>query len=300
MSQGIYILANERVIDHTIALLNSIRFYDPDTPIVMIPYDNQYQAIAKIITQSFAVKVYEDLQFLEYLSNLIDQVFGRNFLERPNLLRKLACWFGPFDEFLYIDTDIVVFEKIIDNLKYLSDYDFICCDYQHRGGINQVFTTKILEILSEDEIEDVFNSGFWGSKRKLISQQDLYETFTFCAANPEYFYLLNSDQTILNYLILKKTSRRFNIVRESDQVPGNWAGSRHFKQESNILIDPTVNQPLKFVHWAGVRIKPGGAYWDIWKHYRYLNESVPDDASFPVLARKNFWQRLKEKMKSKF
>jgi hypothetical protein len=56
MSRGIYIVGNDRVIDNAIALLNSIRAYDPDTPIVMIPYNNQYQAIAEIITKSYGYK----------------------------------------------------------------------------------------------------------------------------------------------------------------------------------------------------------------------------------------------------
>ncbi len=39
MSRGIYITANDRVTDRAVALLNSIRLYDPDTPIIMIPYE---------------------------------------------------------------------------------------------------------------------------------------------------------------------------------------------------------------------------------------------------------------------
>lgn len=296
MSRGIYILANDRVIDNAIALLNSIRAYDADSPIVMIPYNNQYQAIADIITNSYGVKIYEDLQLLEKIDDLVKQTCGDNLLDRPNLLRKLACWFGPFDEFLYIDTDIVVFEKIIENLNYLENNDFICCDYQYTGGIKQVFTPKITEIFSEDELKDVFNSGFWGSKKNLITQQDLQNTFEFCASHPEYFYVLNSDQTILNYLVLKRMSRRFNIVRENGKGPGNWAGSPHFKQEGYKLVDPKVNQPLKFVHWAGVRLEPGGSYWDIWEHYRYLNEPKPAQVAF-TQKKKSLWQQIKDKIK---
>ncbi|MFE1744293.1 Npun_R2821/Npun_R2822 family protein [Coleofasciculus sp. H7-2] len=296
MSRGIYILANDRVIDNAIALLNSIRVYDADSPIVMIPYNNQYQAIADIITKSYGVQIYEDLQLLENIDDLVKQTCGENLLDRPNLLRKLACWFGPFDEFLYIDTDIVVFEKIIENLNYLANNDFICCDYQYTGGIKQVFTPQITEIFTEDELKDVFNSGFWGSKKTLITQQDLQDTFTFCASHPEYFYLLNSDQTILNYLVLKRISRRFNIVRENGKGPGNWAGSPHFKQEGNKLVDPKVNQPLKFVHWAGVRLEPGGSYWDIWEHYRYLNEPKPAQVA-STQKKKSLWQQIKDKIR---
>ncbi|MBC7516775.1 MAG: methionine synthase, partial [Alkalinema sp. FL-bin-369] len=35
MSRGIYITANDRVADHAIALLNSIRAYDTETPVVL-------------------------------------------------------------------------------------------------------------------------------------------------------------------------------------------------------------------------------------------------------------------------
>jgi hypothetical protein len=82
----------------------------------MIPYDDHYQAIAKLLTENYGVKVYEDLQFIERLSNQLHGIFGKKFFARPNQFRKQACWFGAFDEFLYIDTDVVVFEKIIDNL----------------------------------------------------------------------------------------------------------------------------------------------------------------------------------------
>ncbi|MDP8966517.1 MAG: alpha-1,3-mannosyltransferase family protein, partial [Cyanobacteriota bacterium] len=114
MTRGIYIIANDRVIEQAIALLNSIRVHDTDTPIVMIPYDDHYQAIAKLLTENYGVKLYEDLQFIERLSNQLHEIFGNKFFARPNQFRKQACWFGAFDEFLYIDTDIVVFEKIID------------------------------------------------------------------------------------------------------------------------------------------------------------------------------------------
>jgi len=39
MKKGIYITANDKVMDYAIACLNSIRLYDPEIPIVLIPYD---------------------------------------------------------------------------------------------------------------------------------------------------------------------------------------------------------------------------------------------------------------------
>ena len=300
MTRGIYIIANDRVIEQAIALLKSIRVHDTDTPIVMIPYDDHYQAIAKLLTENYGVKVYEDLQFIERLSNQLHEIFGNKFFARPNQFRKQACWFGDFDEFLYIDTDVVVFEKIIDNLDYLNNYEFICCDYQHTGGIKNVFTNKAIEdkVFTKTEVQDIFNGGFWGSKKSLISEQVLYETFSECAAHPEYFDFSEktSDQPIINYMMLKHMPRRFNIVRRPGGAPGNWAGSKQFQTQGHQLIDPNVNQPLQYLHWAGIRIQPGCPYWDIWKYYRYLNESEPLEVE-QTQSRISILQKIKNKIR---
>ncbi len=300
MSRGIYITANDKVTDCAIAFLNSIRHFDTETPIVLIPYDENYHAIAKLLEEQYNVQLYEDLDFIERLSRKLYQIFGKNFFARPNQFRKQACWFGPFDEFLYIDTDIVVFEKIIDNLNYLADYDFLCCDYQHLGGIKNVFTSEVIDnnIFNERELQDIFNGGFWASKKGLLSEADLYESFHECAAHPEYFDFSQktSDMPIINYTILKRVSRRFNIVRRPEKAPGNWAGSNHFQQQGNRLIDPTINQPLQYLHWAGIRIEPDCPYWDIWKHYRYLNERETTQPAKTQPAQ-NFWKKLLDNIK---
>ncbi|HEY9627741.1 MAG TPA: Npun_R2821/Npun_R2822 family protein [Coleofasciculaceae cyanobacterium] len=279
MKRGIYITANDRVIDHAIALLNSIRQHDTETPVVLIPYDDNYQLVADTLAEKFGVQIYPDLAFIDRLSQRLHEIFGDRFFARPNQFRKQACWFGDFDQFLYIDTDIVVFEKISDRLNHLAEADFICNDYQHRGGIANVFTSKVLEeqIFTAAECQEVFNGGFWGSKQGLITEADLYATFAECAAHPEYFDFSQktSDQPIINYMVLKQLSRRYNIARQSHKAPGNWAGSPHFVREGDRLIDTQIAQPLHYLHWAGIKIQPGCPYWEIWEHYRYLNEPKP-------------------------
>ncbi len=282
MTRGIYITANDKVIEQAIALLKSIRFYDKNTPVVLIPYDDNYQVIAKKLNEDFGVQVYPDLDFIERLSIKLQSIFGEDFFARPNQFRKQACWFGEFDEFLYIDTDIVVFKKIVDDLNYFTDYDFICYDYQHKAGIRNVFAQKIIEdkVFTENELKGMFNGGFWASKKGLMSEEKIYQIFEECAANIDYFDFSykTSDQPIINYMILKNIERRFNLAHEPDKNPGNWAGTSHFQQEGYQLIDPNNNQPLHYLHWAGIKIKPGCPYWDIWKHYRYLGETAPDDS----------------------
>ncbi len=280
MNRGIYITANDKVADHAIALLNSIRAYDTETPVILIPYDENYLEVARVLKERFNVALFQDLNLVDRLSRRLHSAFGEHFFAQPNQFRKQACWFGEFDEFLYIDTDIVVFEKIIDNLNHLEKYDFLSCDYQHRGGIKNIFSETVVhkEIFRQDELKDIFNGGWWASKKGLITETDLYETFAECAAHLDYFDFTQStsDQPIINYMILKRIEKRFNLVNLDDQVPGSWAGSTHFMREGNSLIDPSYDRPLQYLHWADVCIEPGCSYWDIWAYYRYLGETMPE------------------------
>lgn len=297
MKRGIYITGNDKVLEHSIAFLNSLRHWDKETPITLIPYDENYHKIADYLQHHYQVKVYEDLAFIQRLSQQLYDIFGQNFFARPNQFRKQACWFGEYDEFLYIDTDIVVFEKIIDNLNYLNTYDFLCCDYQYKAGIKNVFTPKVIEenIFTSTELQDIFNGGFWASKKGLLTEKDLYESFRECAQYPEYFDFSQktSDQPIINYMILKRIKKRFNIVKRENKAPGNWAGSPHFISKDHVLFDPKVDQPLQYLHWAGFRIQPQCPYWDIWKHYRYLNHQgiIPSDAELTP-KKPSFWQKI--------
>lgn len=116
--------------------------------------------------------------------------------------------------------------------------------------------------------------------------------FTECAAHPEYFDFSQktSDQPIINYMLLKRIPRRFNIVRRPGKAPGNWGGSPHFQTQADILIDPSVNQPLQYLHWAGIRIEPGCPYWEVWEHYRNLNPEM-SPAVFPSKSKKSLWEK---------
>ena len=301
MSCGIYIVANDRVGENAIALLNSIRLYDPDIDIFLIPFDENHQDIANTLNKLHQVKLFPDLDFLEQLTQKIATIFDRDFLALPNKMRKLVTWFGPLEKFLYIDTDIIVFEKLSKVLEHLETADFLCCDYHHSGrGLKDIFSPVIQEksIFTETELADVFNSGFWGSKKGAISESRLYELLTDCANHREYFDFSRqtTDQPILNYIVLKSMPQRLNLVKLDANVPGSWAGSKHFEQKDAVLYDR--GKRLMYLHWAGTPMQPGGPYRDLWEHYRYLHEprSQKQVSSVPE---KTFWQQMKTAIKNR-
>jgi hypothetical protein len=160
--------------------------------------------------EKYGVILYPNLQLVEELAQKIYDIFGEKFFARPNQFRKQVCWFGELDQFLYIDTDIVVFEKIIDNLNFLDTYDFLCCDYQHKKGITDVFNPIVLEqgIFTENDLTGMFNGGFGLVKR-------------ICSQNRNYMVLFKNVPLIQNILIfLKKPPiNRLLIIPFSNEFP---------------------------------------------------------------------------------
>ena len=120
MTSGVYIVANDRVFDQAIALLSSLRARDPDIPVFMIPFDDNHEKILSVCREKFDVQQYPDLSFLEKLTQDIADIFPRDFLRLPNKMRKLGCWFGPLEKFVYIDTDILLFQSVDKSLEYLE------------------------------------------------------------------------------------------------------------------------------------------------------------------------------------
>jgi hypothetical protein len=301
MNRGIYIVANDQVIENAIALLNSIRYHDPDVLVYLVPFNDNYQKIASILQARHQVQMFPDLQFVARFTQNIQDIFPRDFLNLPNKMRKFVLWFGPLDEFLYIDTDIIVFEPITNILDYLNQYEFVCCDYHYKNRkLADIFSKAIKEknIFTDVELEDVFNSGFWASKKGLFTEEELYQLLRECAQNREYFDFTYkvTDQPMLNYVVLKTTKKRFNLVKLPEKEPGSWAGSKHFIEKDYILYDE--EKPLRYLHWAGQRMQPGGAYRKLWEHYRYLGETQPTQIKLcPKIQSK--WRQILQQIKKK-
>ncbi|MGB7086811.1 MAG: hypothetical protein WBD47_14730, partial [Phormidesmis sp.] len=93
--RGVYIVANDKVAENAIALMSSLRLHDPEVPVYLIPFNDDYHAVAERIGDLYDVKLFPDLAFVEALTQKIGNIFPRDFLALPNKMRKLAAWFGP-------------------------------------------------------------------------------------------------------------------------------------------------------------------------------------------------------------
>ena len=199
MNRGIYIVANDKVIESAIALIASIRLYNCQVPVFLIPFDDNYQQVAAVLSSLYGVQLFPNLGFVEQFTREIGQTFDRTFLALPNKMRKLCAWFGPLDEFLYIDTDIIVFEDIAANLNKLSEVDFFCCDYHHLSEkLRNVFSPVVKEqnIFTDSQLQDVFTAVFGLREKELLQN---YKCMKLCENVP-------SIENILTLLKMSQTN----------------------------------------------------------------------------------------------
>src|SRR3569833_2800139 len=115
--RGVYFIANDWAYDQTVAFLNSFRLYNPSIPLCLIPYDNATKRL-RSLSAEYNFFVFEDKRTLA-----VADAVNVTFYPQNGVLRKLAMWNGPFDEFVYFDTDMIVLHSVDFMYDVLQEFD---------------------------------------------------------------------------------------------------------------------------------------------------------------------------------
>lgn len=269
MSFGVYIVGNDKVCDHVVALVNSLRYYNPKVAITLIPYDSNYQ---KVLAAT-RVELFNDLPGLMEISLQLQKTLSQPgapaHSNKYARLHNLATWLGDYDDFVSLDADIVFFTDIEPfAYKLLNGYDFACYDrtYIHNG--RWVFTDKARELYSKEAYRRLFNNGFWVSRKGLFTKEKILEHLEECTHMYEYFDFKSGviAQPIINSLVLDSIPLdKINNYLAHNKLPEPWVGFKYQEVQPHILGTP--NSALPFIHWAGREICKETRYWEIWEYY---------------------------------
>jgi len=276
-NQGVYFLANDSVIDNVIAFLNSFRENNPDIALRLVPYDDSIEHIVSLQSE-YNFSVWRSDQLFQKCDEISMQFHGKVF----GHYRKLALWEGPFEEFIYIDTDTVILEKIDFVFQFLASYSFIASHSNVRSIRKWVWKDSVEKatLLTREQISFAANTGFFSSKRGNLSVTKALKSLPRALALVEHMELLCIEQPFLNYLVVTSDlpftslSTLFLELRSDDVALERWGGSNLGLVVNGRIISPCFPRTL-LVHWAGEwkRASLEGSpirNEDLWKHYRYL------------------------------
>lgn len=326
---GICTLANDRIYDQLVALLNSIEVNGgKDLPVCVYPYDDNTERIGREIAQRPNVQLFDNQGVIERWENFAKSAWephptakerwlkaGSRGYHRFGTHRRYCAFDGPFDRFIYMDGDTLLISPLDRVFAQLDNYDCVVYDFQHKDitHVYEVTSPKLLEIFPQESLnQKIFCSGFYGSKKGLFdeNQRDwLVEQLR--SGEAEILYPMAPDQTIVNYMMMRSNFSIYNLALQlpKEERTGCCVTSPHFQVLDNILYDR--GKRLTYIHYIGLssslftRLCSGEnldfPYRDIFLHYRYLYQPsqrpVFTDSPKPYQPpTPTFWQKVTRKL----
>lgn len=254
--RGVYFVANDRILELTLAFLNSFRAFNPDTELCLIPFRSDIQQLESW-SQHYRFSIFQNAVILQE-ADAISMLYHP---EVTGHYRKLACWQGPFDEFIYIDVDMVVLKDLGFAFHLLDAFDCITSCSNIPESEQWVWKPTIYDtdILTKDQITFAANTGFIISGKKLFQGVDFMQCARQALVLKPHMELFCKEQPLLNYLIVTSGGSYTSLfaLMDTEHFPQNymeyWAGNGR-KQMQKDLTTMHLGKPREIflIHWAGV------------------------------------------------
>lgn len=268
--RGAYFLANDGISDLTVAFLNSFRRYNPAMSLCFIPYNDQCRYIQSLAS-GYNFTMFSDPERL----GRCDDISLRFHNEVSGQYRKLLCWEGPFEEFVYIDVDTVVLRNIDFAFEFAKDYGFLasCSDLPQCRKYVWRDSVDACAALTDRQKNFAANTGFFVSRKGCLSLRGAEAQLSLALDMKEHMELICIEQSLLNYLIVSSgkpytSLRTLARDRRDWSIPQErWATFNEPRNENGEFILPVV-PPLFLIHWAGVWRNGSHLESKLWRFYR--------------------------------
>ena len=300
MKTGIYIVANDRVCNQLIALLNSAKINWPNhPPICVIPYDGYYSDVRAVVEKYSNVFLFEDIKTLFDVDKFFGNIWmscepalkvwrekNKHLPHRLGEHRRFLAFTdkAPFDRFLYIDVDTYFNRDLTELFELLNSFDLIAHDYQFKAPKHALnVNSKKLSTLLNGELEDqVMCSGFFLSRKDLFSKEQWQKLPLLIRKDADLLHYWAPDQTLLNYMINKFKVKFVNLIRywHEERRTADSQTYTKFKFRDGKLYQN--GKEITYFHHIGVpaeefnRICEGKSpihdfrYQDVFKYFRHI------------------------------
>lgn len=287
---GICTLANDRVFDQLVALLNSIEaIIGQSIPVCIYPFDDQLNRIRAEIANRPNVMLYDDQASIDRWDNFMQRIAPERLNQKLRLYgahRRFCAFDGPFDRFVYMDADTLLMQPLDAVFDKLNSHDWIVYDYQFLdpSKIYNLNTPTLYEIFSSERVKtEIFCSGFFAAKRGLFDVQQRETLIAqLQAGERDILYEGAGEQPVLNYMVMRSHLKCCNLAQllRSEESTGCSVTSGHFEERNHVLYDRGTR--LTYLHYIGVkpqlmeRVCQGEnvafPYRDLFLYYRFLHE----------------------------
>jgi hypothetical protein len=227
----------------------SIRYFCGDIPICLI-VNGDFSV--DILKKTYGVRAI-------YPKNVPDERLRRQSFGF-GLTKMIALWHSPFERFLFLDADTVMWGDVP---SFIGAFKDAVID-RHIGGHTDAdidsfyFRIKPFEkaypnINWRRHQADYFCSGVFAFRRSLLDVDEYLEWLEVMWGNPQL--IKPGDQTLLNLMLFQAADRgEIDLRQEKIQLVTHGVG-REGLQKLFPLKDgiPDVTGPAIVIHWAGAK-----------------------------------------------
>ncbi len=285
-SIGVYCLANDEALEWFQAFVRSFRKFNPVLPLTVIPYNADVFKLAALRAEfNFTLM---DQATAAWFDAIADRVAGQNI--SGGTFRKLSCFLGGYDSFMFFDSDIVV-TMPFDGLMAAFDqspYDVVYFDTDM-----MVFKPEFAREMMAKYNAFGFNSGAFMSRKTAISEVEILAAVASGEKIREDFACWG-EQPFLNYLFQVSRCRMTHVNRLAPELtfkPKSWMPFRHDSTNGSFL-DPELGR-LPLIHWAGDEY-PTMTRKEIFLEFRTFGMSDAERASY---RREFYFRRFRKHLK---
>jgi hypothetical protein len=246
---AIVFVSNDVVYNQTLAFLESVTRNSPGIPLVCIPYDQEL-ALIKKLARVYGFTFFDDFDISAF-QNISTIMIGRPLAR----LRKLAAFMVPVDEFLSLDTDIIV----LRDLKPLFGHIGEDCDVLHTDHPLIAHSKQI-------------NTGAFVSSRRIFDYQ--HHVATIMAHYPTFKRLAvmeNDDQPFGSFVFDIDRRKYESIETICEYAEDLWYKNPYIEWRNGVLVHVGKNRLVPMIHYAGVTRAEGyesaERFSDVAMHY---------------------------------
>ena len=276
---GLYCLANDAVLDWTLAFLESLRVYNPGVELVVIPFDERTDRLAALAPVYDFVLL--DMPELFTALDAVGRTLHPGSHVGEKMFRKFAAFHGAHDHFLFLDADIVVLtalDPLMDQLL-ASRTDFIFFD----TSPDWVYADPAFRrVMRRQYGSREFAAGAMVSHKGFLGVDDLSAV---CVDQDRLRRVFPSgvfDQPYWNYLVDRKKARVAAAYEIIPSLPsGIWAAepvdiaAKQLRKQLRANAASPVTRRGKlmpFLHWAGYRCNHTIPNLELFLHFRLRAE----------------------------
>jgi hypothetical protein len=287
---GVYVLGNDSVLEFAIALFRSLRVHSPSVPIRLIPYDEHLSKLRPWM-ERYNISLVERQDFSVF-NQMGEAIWGFS-NQGHAMFRKLACFEGEFERFLYLDIDIAILapvERLFEQFV-ASDADIMTFD----NDVDNVYRPgPWRDSLVEQGRTKGFNAGAFLARRGLVHREALPD-WTARAQKERDRFVFQFDQPFFNFLVDMAGWRQVRLTEFNsdypDKVWGDQQPTEHDRGSWRLAMPghPDCGKTLPMIHWAG---HSGGDPFPnrrIFYHYRLLGEPWWKHLTYRLTDRWRWW-----------